>query len=131
MSNYFTTKQIKAIKPLLSSQDLDCENIEQLKDEFRNTDTSGMTLEEAQRIYDSMSPQQKDYVGFALSNKIQETMPQVFYDMNSNLEEPTQQLWFKIIKWMFIIGLAVFGIVSVYIAFTGVWGFVCGLLALA
>lgn len=59
MSNYFTTKQFKAIKTLLYNQDLDNENIQLLKGVFKSTDTSDMTLEEAQGIVDKMTKREE------------------------------------------------------------------------
>ena len=70
MSNYFTTKQFKAIKTLLYNQDLDNENIQLLKGVFKNTDTSDMTINEAQSIIDKMSQAEKDAANNILLGKV-------------------------------------------------------------
>ena len=70
MSSHFTTKQTKAIKTLLFNQDLDNENIQLMKGVFKNTDTSDMTIDEAQSIIDKMSQANKDATNSILLGKV-------------------------------------------------------------
>lgn len=70
MSSHFTTKQFKAIKTLLFNQDLDNENIQLLKGVFKSTDTSDMTIDEAQSIIDKLPQAKKDAANNILLGKV-------------------------------------------------------------
>lgn len=127
MSSYFTTKQIKAIKTLLFNQDLDNENIQLLKGVFKSTDTSDMTIDEAQSIIDKMPQAKKDAANNILLGKVRPLVPNHYY-MERNAEYLSKSIGFNILIGILLIGTVAFGIVLACIAFTGVWGFICGAL---
>lgn len=130
MSNHFTTKQLKAIKALLYNQDLDNENTQLLKYVFRNTDTSDMTIEKAQSIIDKMPQDEKDAANNIIQGKVKPFVPTLrHYYMEKNAELLSKSIGFNILMGIFLIGTIAFGIVLASLAFTGVWGFVCGVLS--
>lgn len=127
MSSHFTTKQFKAIKTLLYNQDLDNENIQLLKGVFKSTDTSDMTIDEAQSIIDKMSQAKKDAANNIILGKVKPFVPTPrHYYMERNAEYLSKSTEFNILMGILLIGTVVFGIALACIAFTGVWGFVCG-----
>lgn len=127
MSNYFKTKQFKAIKTLLYNQDLDNENTQLLKYVFRKTDSSDMTIDEAQSIIDKMPQAKKDAANNIILGRVKPFVPTPrHYYMERNAEYLSKSIGFNILMEAFLIGTVAFGIALACIAFTGVWGFVCG-----
>lgn len=127
MSNYFTTKQFKAIKTLLYNQDLDNENIQLLKGVFKSTDTSDMTIDEAQSIIDKMPQAKKDAANNIILGKVKPFVPTPrHYYMERNAEYLSKSTGFNILMGAFLIGTVAFGIALACIAFTRLWGFLCG-----
>ena len=129
MNICFSMKQSKAIKTLLNNQDLDNANIHHLKDWLRKTDISDMTLDEAHRIVNKMSQAKKGALNDILLGKVQPLIPERYY-MERNAEQLSKSIWFNILIVLFIIGALTFGIALACVALTGIWGFICGLLAL-
>lgn len=129
MSNYFTTKQTQAIKTLLYNQDFDSENIQLLKCSFKKTDSSDMTLDEAQNIVAKMPLKNRLFVNDMLLGKVKPLIPERYF-MEKKAERLSKSTGFSILMGAFLIGTVAFGIALVCIAFTGIWGFLCGLLAL-
>lgn len=127
MSSYFTTKQTKAVKTLLFNQDLDNENIQLLKGVFKSTDTSDMTIDEAQSIIDKMSQAKKDAANNIILGKVKPFVPTPrHYYMERNAEYLSKSIGLNILIGIFLIGTVAFGITLACIAFTGIWGFLCG-----
>jgi len=125
MNICYSAKQAKAIKTLLYNQDLDNENIQLVKYSLRRTDISDMTLEEAHRIIDKMPHAKKDAANEILLGKIKPLIPERYY-MEKNAEQLSKSLWFNILMVVLTIGIVAFGITLACVAFTGIWGFVCG-----
>ena len=127
MSNYFTIKQVKAIKTLLYNQDLDNENIQLLKGVFKGTDISDMNVDEAQSIIDKMSQAKKDAANNIILGKVKPFVPTPrHYYMERNAEYLSKSTGFNILMGILLIGIVAFGIALACIAFTGLWGFLCG-----
>lgn len=128
MNICYSAKQAKAIKTLLYNQDLDNERIQLLKNCLRKADISDMTLEEAHRIVDKMPQAKKDAMNDILLGKVQPLIPERYY-MERNAEYLSKSVWFNILMVIFLIVVVAFGITLACATFTGIWGFVCGVLS--
>lgn len=107
MGNYFTTKQIKAIKTSFFNQDLDNENIQLLKGVFKNTDTSDMTIDEAQNIIGKMPQAKKDAANNIILGKVRPLPRYRFEDAGKAIKQMMQEILFLFL--FVIIVVAVIG----------------------
>jgi hypothetical protein len=125
MNIHYSEQQTKAIKTLLYNQDLDNENIQLLKYSLRETDISDITLEDAQSIIAKMPQKDEAFVYDMLLGKVKPLIPKRYY-MEQKAERLSKSTGFNILMGIFLIGVVAFGITLACIAFTGVWGFICG-----
>lgn len=130
MNIHYSEQQAKAIKTLLYNQDLDNENIQLLKCSLKKTDSSDMTLDEAQSIIAKMPPKNRLFVNDMLLGKVKPLIPERYF-MEKKAERLSKSTGFSILMGAFLIGTVAFGIALVCIAFTGIWGFMCGVFEFA
>lgn len=130
MNIHYSGQQTKAIKTLLFNQDLDNENIQLLKSSFKKTDSSDMTLDEAQNIVAKMPLKNRLFVNDMLLGKVKPLIPERYF-MEKKAERLSKSTGFNILMGAFLIGTVAFGIALVCIAFTGIWGFMCGVFKFA
>lgn len=105
MNICYSELQTKAIKTLLYNQDLDNENIQLLKKGFKNTDTSDMTLEEAQSIIDKMSQAKKDAANNILLGKVRPLQRYSMEGASKVIEQMMKECLFLFLFFIIVVTL--------------------------